>query len=90
MPQTRVYHYVNPNNGNHVTSLLPPDHPEMVCLQQGSHVEETKFGFLGEFVYLCLSRGIVLMRVLVARYCSGHRLVPVGDWVVSLGPDRYV
>ncbi|KAF9644780.1 hypothetical protein BDM02DRAFT_3102326 [Thelephora ganbajun] len=47
MPQTRVYHYVNPNNGNHITSLLPPDHPEMVCLQQGSHIEETKFGLLG-------------------------------------------
>jgi len=49
MPQTRVYHYVNPANGNHITSLLPPEHPEMVCLQQGSHVEETKYGFLGEF-----------------------------------------
>ena len=51
MPQTRVYHYVNPNNGNRITSLLPPDHPEMVCLQQGAHVEETKFGFLGEFLF---------------------------------------
>ena len=52
MPQTRVYHYVNPANGDHITSLLPPDHPEMVCLQQGSHVEETKFGFLGEFLFV--------------------------------------
>ena len=51
MPQTRVYHYVNPKNGNRVTSLLPPDHPEMVCLQQGSHVEETKFGLFGEFLF---------------------------------------
>ena len=49
MPQTRVYHYINPANGNHITSLLPPEHPEMVCLQRGSHVEETKYGFLGEF-----------------------------------------
>ena len=56
MPQTRVYHYVNPANGNHITSLLPPDHPEMVCLQRGSHVEETKFGFLGEFSGSCLGR----------------------------------
>jgi hypothetical protein len=69
MPQSRVYHYVNPNNGNHITSLLPPDHPEMVCLQQGSHVEETKFGFLGEFCSACaaalcaLSRSPVLMWV---------------------------
>lgn len=50
MPPTRVYHYVNPNNGDHVTSLLPPNHPEMVCLQEGSHVEETKFGLFGEFL----------------------------------------
>lgn len=49
MPQSRVYHYVNPTDGNHITSLLPPDHPEMVCLQQGSHLETTKFGLLGEF-----------------------------------------
>ena len=56
MPQTRVYHYVNPSNGNHVTSLLPPDHPEMVCMQRGSHVEETKFGFLGELLFLTSPR----------------------------------
>ena len=97
MPQTRVYHYANPNNGHRFTSLLPPDHPEMVCLQQGSHVEETKFGFLGEFFvsppsYISLSfeRMAGADTGLLVRYPRGHRLVPVGDWVVSLGQDRYV
>ncbi len=42
-----VYHYVNPKTGEHVTSLLTPDHPEMTCLQEGEHVTETQFGFLG-------------------------------------------
>ena len=41
-----VYHYVNPRTNEHVTSLLPPDHPEMICLQ-GGHLTETKFGLLG-------------------------------------------
>lgn len=31
------------------------------------------------------------MRVLCwVRYRRGDRLVPVGDWVVSFGPDRYL
>ncbi|KXN90825.1 hypothetical protein AN958_03479 [Leucoagaricus sp. SymC.cos] len=42
-----VYHYVNPTTGEHVTSLLPPDHPEMICLQEGAHLTKTKFGLLG-------------------------------------------
>lgn len=91
MPQTRVYHYVNPSNGNHVTSLLPPDHPEMVCMQRGSHVEETKFGLLGEFLFSHTpSPPTVLMRIMPDRCHRGHRLVPVWDWVVSLGQDRYL
>ena len=71
----------------------------MVCLQQGSHIEETKFGFLGEFrsfpirvllvVFSRLSDG-GLMRGLLDRYCCGYRLVPVGNWVVPLGQDRYL
>ena len=65
MPPARVYHYVNQINGNHITSLLPPDHPEMVCLQRGSHDEETKYGFLGEFCFHPPSPGrtVRLMRV---------------------------
>jgi len=74
MPQTRVYHYVNPANGNHITSLLPPDHPEMVCLQQGSHVEETKFGFLGivaAIVWFPLGIGLCLLdRTVTCKRCG--------------------
>ncbi|KAF5386244.1 hypothetical protein D9615_002657 [Tricholomella constricta] len=43
----RVHHYVNPSTGEHVASLLPPDHPEMMCLQAGMHVPQTKYGVLG-------------------------------------------
>ncbi|PSR81174.1 hypothetical protein PHLCEN_2v6509 [Hermanssonia centrifuga] len=45
MPPTTVYNYVNPVTHEVVTSLLPPDHPRMVCLQQG-HDPHSKFGFL--------------------------------------------
>ncbi len=48
MPPTTVYNYVNPVTHEVVTSLLPPDHPRMVCLQQG-HDPHSKFGFLGKF-----------------------------------------
>jgi len=47
MPSTSGYHYTNPVNQDHIISMLPPDHPQMICLQQGSHVRETKFGILG-------------------------------------------
>ena len=47
-PSPTVYHYVNPVTQEHVASLLPPDHPEMICLQSGQHLTETKFGILGE------------------------------------------
>lgn len=47
MPATPVYHYTNSTTNEHVASLLPPDHPEMLCLQEGVHVPETKFGILG-------------------------------------------
>ena len=45
---TVVYNYINPSTGERVVSLLPPDHPQMVCLQEGRHVPASKFGFLGE------------------------------------------
>ncbi|KAJ7594560.1 hypothetical protein C8J56DRAFT_927044 [Mycena floridula] len=41
-----VYNYVNPETQEHIASLLPPDHPAMICLQNG-HVPTTKFGILG-------------------------------------------
>ena len=42
-----IYHYQNPRTGETVTSLLPPNHPEMICLQEGRHVRATKYGLLG-------------------------------------------
>ena len=54
-PQTEVHHYINPENGHIISSLLPPDHPAMVCLQQGSHLEMTRFGFLGELLLFFLA-----------------------------------
>ncbi|CAK5265670.1 unnamed protein product [Mycena citricolor] len=42
-----VFHYHNSRTGEHVASLLPPDHPEMICLQAGEHVPMTNYGFLG-------------------------------------------
>jgi hypothetical protein len=42
-----VYYYEDPRTGQRVASLLPPDHPEMVCLQSGEHVPETRYGCLG-------------------------------------------
>ncbi|KAJ4483811.1 hypothetical protein J3R30DRAFT_3285126 [Lentinula aciculospora] len=46
-PSPTLYHYRNPVTQEAVVSLLPPDHPEMVCLQAGEHDTETKFGILG-------------------------------------------
>ncbi|KAF8633664.1 hypothetical protein AX15_001313 [Amanita polypyramis BW_CC] len=43
----RIYHYVNPRTNEQTASLLPPDHPEMVCLQTGMHDTHTTFGILG-------------------------------------------
>jgi hypothetical protein len=63
-PQTTVYYYQDPHTGQRVASLLPPDHPQMVCLQAGEHVPETRYGFLGALYF----------HVLPAFYCVGSRL----------------
>ncbi|KAG2132567.1 hypothetical protein BD769DRAFT_1448236, partial [Suillus cothurnatus] len=47
MQEPTVYHYQNPLTGERIASLLPPNHPKMICLQEGCHVNETKFGILG-------------------------------------------
>ncbi|KAG2135454.1 hypothetical protein DEU56DRAFT_807108 [Suillus clintonianus] len=47
MQDPTIYHYQNPLTGEQIASLLPPNHPEMICLQQGGHTTETKFGILG-------------------------------------------
>jgi len=46
-PSPMVYNYTNPISGEQIVSLLPPNHPEMICLQSGSHVPHTRFGLLG-------------------------------------------
>jgi hypothetical protein len=46
-PAPTIYNYVHPRTGEHIASLLPPNHPEMLCLQQG-HISETRYGLLGE------------------------------------------
>ena len=51
-PNFVTYRYQNIYTGEVVTTLLPPDHPKMICLQEG-HIRETKFGLLGMFH--CLS-----------------------------------
>lgn len=47
-PSPVLYHYRNPLTQDTVVSLLPPDHPEMICLQSGEHITQTKFGILGK------------------------------------------
>lgn len=42
-----MHHYVHPITGEQIVSPLPPTHPEMICLQEGTHVRRTKFGLLG-------------------------------------------
>ncbi|GBE81017.1 hypothetical protein BKA93DRAFT_860920 [Sparassis latifolia] len=42
-----VYNYVNPITQEHIVSLLPPDHPQMICLQEGRHIPDGRFGLLG-------------------------------------------
>ncbi|TFK25242.1 hypothetical protein FA15DRAFT_668780 [Coprinopsis marcescibilis] len=46
-PSPTVYYYTNPVTGERITSFLPPTHPEMICLQAGEHVPQTKYGILG-------------------------------------------
>jgi hypothetical protein len=57
-PDPVVYHYTNPVTCEYVASLLPPNHPEMVCLQAGKHVPQTRYGILGVspcsvYLFLC-------------------------------------
>jgi len=46
-PPVMVFHYQHPLTGDVVTTALPPDHPEMICLQEGRHITHSKFGILG-------------------------------------------
>ncbi|KAG7091010.1 hypothetical protein E1B28_010073 [Marasmius oreades] len=70
-----VYHYTNPLTGDHVASLLPPDHPEMVCLQEGKHIPKSSFGILGVLsavLWFPLGVGICLLDRRVKCTRCGH------------------
>ncbi|KZT21408.1 hypothetical protein NEOLEDRAFT_758050 [Neolentinus lepideus HHB14362 ss-1] len=73
-PAIPVYHYVNPGTGEHIASLLPPDHPEMVCLQEGKHIAETRYGLLGvlaAILWFPLGIGLCLLdRKVRCRRCG--------------------
>jgi len=61
---TQVFHYQHPITGEHVASLLPPHHPQMVCLQEGAHLPQSRFGLLGVLaavVWFPLGIGLCLL-----------------------------
>lgn len=76
-PAPTVYNYVNPLNGEQIVSLLPPNHPEMVCLQAGGHVTETNYGILGKH---SSAGAAITVTSLLLRYSGSSILVPIRDW----------
>ncbi|KAI0266987.1 hypothetical protein BC834DRAFT_822840 [Gloeopeniophorella convolvens] len=61
---TAVYYYQDPHTGHRVASLLPPDHPQMICLQAGTHVPASHYGILGvlaAIVWFPLGIGLCLL-----------------------------
>ena len=88
-PPVAVHYYVDPLTGARVASALPPDHPEMLCLQEGQHVPHTRFGLLGAPADSASGAGVPLTLTLTwrCRGARGDRVVPVGDRAVSPGPQ---
>uniref|UniRef100_A0A0W0EWY3 Uncharacterized protein n=1 Tax=Moniliophthora roreri TaxID=221103 RepID=A0A0W0EWY3_MONRR len=71
-----VYHYTDPHTGRPVMFTLPPNHPEMICLQSG-HITETKFGVLGILAavfWFPLGVGLCLLDRRVKCSRCGHTL----------------
>ncbi len=81
-----VYRYVHPETGEQIASLLPPNHPEMMCLQSG-HVPHTSYGILGMWLLGILNSFIDKLCI---RYTCCGILVPSWRWRVSLGSTRQV
>lgn len=57
-----------------ISTTLPPDHPEMICLQAGEHVRHTRFGLLGVLAavfWFPLGIGLCLLdRRIVCKRCG--------------------
>lgn len=85
--QPVVYHYQNPTTGEHLASLLPPDHPEMVCLQQGGHLNETKFGILGRDKWYYFAS---IWLIWLFRHSSRNSMVPTWHWPLLTWPEGQV
>jgi hypothetical protein len=77
---TRVYRYQHPVTGDVITSLLPPDHPQMVCLQEGRHMGSTSFGLIGAWISRCYAMCVLMLSY---RRAGGRVLVPA--WPLVLG-----
>ena len=75
---TTVYNYVNPVTGEHVASLLPPDHPQMICLQEGKHVPHTRFGILGAYSCVFISVLKATLTISVLGILAAVFWVPLG------------
>ncbi|KAF8580127.1 hypothetical protein K439DRAFT_1662913 [Ramaria rubella] len=72
-----VHHYVHPQTGEHIVTVLPPNHPEMICLQEGSHIKRTRFGILGVLAavfWFPLGIGLCLLDRRVTCDRCGHTL----------------
>lgn len=76
-----IFHYVHAETGHHLASPLPPNHPEMICLQEGGHIKETHFGLLGKS--LQKGRDTNVANALWCRYTCGRLLVPSRNWTLS-------
>lgn len=73
--QPQMHYYENPMTGHVLASPLPPDHPEMQCLQAGGHVAgATRWGILGVLAavfWFPLGIGLCLLdRRVVCRRCG--------------------
>ena len=74
MPRNGPYQYQHPVTGHIITTPFPPDHPKMICLQQGGHVSSTRFGILGILAgifWFPLGIGLCLLdRRIVCKRCG--------------------
>jgi hypothetical protein len=89
MPATPVYHYVHPVTGDQLASLLPPNHPAMICVQEGRHINQSSYGILGKFI-LFRPRDIKANECFLPRHHGCYHLVPVGCRSVHARPPGQV